>query len=240
MTRLQVDQKLVSAVGAVVQKLPSLYLVAPDLSLRIRVQGHLALSENLNAVYRKEHSVEFPLRGALNPIRYLYACVEELDYLPDWDEFYVLYTTLAGSCLTHLGILPSREQGLRARLYRTALGYFCELQAMLLLAENLPCGTLWRGVALDAHGLDALWRIGEQRIGIRCYVRTERSCAYRERKDQGHQPTELCDRLVDLTYSPFPGEPDSLTLMKNGLGYFSETTIRRWIHDLSLERRDTP
>lgn len=218
------------------KKLPPLYLVEPDLHLRIAVQGHLALSENRNRLYRSERSVEQPLRGVLNPIQYLYACVEELGYLPSWDEFYELYTLLTGACLFDLGILPTREQGLRARLYRTALGYFTELQAILLLAEHLPRGTLWRGLVLDTHGLDALWRVGDRRIGIRCFVRTERSYAYREQKDESYRPTEICDRLVDLTYSPYPGEPDSLTLMKNGLGYFSEATIRRWIDDLSTEQ----
>lgn len=242
------SQGLIAAVGAVVQKLPPLYQVEPDLHLRIRVQGRLALSENLNGHYRRERSVEFPLRGVLNPIQYLYACVEELGYLPTWDEFYDLYTILTGACLFDLGILPRREQGLRARLYRTALGYYTELQAMLLLAEHLPSGTLWRGVALDAHGVDALWRVGERRIGIRCFVRTERSCAYRAKKDRAHRPTTRCDHLVDLTYSVLPGEPDSLILMRNGLGYFSSATIQRWLedlienhlNDLSIRQADQP
>lgn len=228
-------KRLAQAVQAVLPRLPSCAPLRKNIPLRIAIQTHLRQLPNRNATYRQTRVVEYPLRGKNNPLRYFYALVDGLHYLPDWDEFYELYVLLSPLAQNwrRQGLFTNAfANGLKARLYRCTLSYFTELHASLLLAENLPDGQLWRGLDLDRASLDALWERPHERIGIRIYVRTQRARAYREQKDQLHRPHGI-DRLADLTYSPWPGEHDSLTLMPNGLGYVSQEYLRRWLADLS-------
>ncbi|MCX7689064.1 MAG: hypothetical protein N2045_13960 [Fimbriimonadales bacterium] len=228
-------KRLAQAVQAALPRLPSCAPLREDLPLRVLLQAHLCRLPNRNGAYRQTRVVEYPLRKENNPLRYFYAFVDGLRYLPDWDEFYEVYLLLSPLVQDwrRRGLFTETfADGLKARLYRCVLGYFTELHASLLLVENLPDGQLWRGLDLDRASLDALWERPHERIGIRIYVRTERACAYREHKDR-HPIRIRVERLADLTYSPWPGEHDSLTLLPNGLGYVSREYLRKWLADLS-------
>ena len=176
----------------------------------------------LNPALYQIKTVEADLRLELNPTHFLNTIFFERNQRLDFEEFYVAYLDQFMSRLQEFCGEQNRAEflgGLKARLYRTMVGFLTEYHAYFLCREFFP--RVIRSTKLDMKGVDFQIMEDDLIYNIHIYVDTPRANQFRKLKEEKKGSYSLEGRHINFPYSLRDGKIHSLRFLKNHFGVYS-------------------
>lgn len=182
--------------------------------------------------------VEVDLKGQLNPTILLDDSFFQQGKWIDFEAFRRLYTEkhrqrleiLRQKCYNGISV-DEFWLGVKARLYRTFLGFLTEYHAYFMAVEVFGEQRVKRGVEIDKLGVDFQVLHSGDTYNIHVFVDTPRAWEYRMKKMKGKSSDRMSGIHVNLPYTLEPGKISSVDLLQNGFGIFT----RRYIEYLKAE-----
>ena len=196
-------------------------------------------------------TIEFDLRGRLNPTRYIEDYHNKNGHLQDFSEFVEEYINKNFNEIKKIHLnesynLPNVKTlndeeiklGIRARLYRTAMGIDTEHHCFLLLKEILGVKNVVRNSDLDRSGVDFIIKFDNRSYNIHVIIDNERAGKKLIGKAENKNGFGYAGQHIVLPYSLY-----NHTTRDLGTGFFvfTDEYLRSFLNSLrSLEDREKP
>lgn len=172
----------------------------------------------------KTKTVEFDLKGKLNPTILLNDLFIQQNNWKGFKEFYECYCNLYLPDIERLNpSIPRNDllKGLEARLYRTQFGILTEYHAFYLCKEVFGSQNVKRDEALDKIGVDFQISFNKQLYNIHIFVDSYRAWSFRKFKKYHKFGNVVPGLHTNLPYSIQKGKFNSLKFLPNGFGVYT-------------------
>ncbi len=169
------------------------------------------------------------LKGELNPSKYLDDLYfKQMNWL-SFNDFFDYYFKMHKESIMEKFNFPSSEsfsEGLRARLYRTQIGFLTEYHAFFLSSILFGTSNVKRSPELDIAGVDFRIVLNHKLYNIHIFVDTKRAWSYRNFKSKFKNVDSSEGLHTNLPYSLKSDRFNSLRFLKNRFGVYTVSYLK--------------
>jgi TaqI restriction endonuclease len=191
----------------------------------------------LNPTLAKTKTAEVDLKGELNPTLWLNDLFFEQNNWLNFTQFKDYYLQNNEEALRNCFLDTDWEElkkGLEPRLYRTQFGMLTEYHAFYLCKKVFGEENVLRNKDITRIGVDFQIRFFSQRYNIHVFVDSDRAWTYRKFKSQQKQSGKMEGLHVNLPYSMAENRFNSLAILPNGFGVYTQKYHRNDCQRLCL------